>query len=81
MGSDVRATDREPGTQLPTLAATLFECIKERLDELIRLLSFGIYFFGFTDHCYVPVQESMHSMTRKSYSSDLMFCVLKYLRH
>ena len=38
MGSSIRATDREPGTQLPGLAAILFESIKERLDELSKLL-------------------------------------------
>ena len=37
-GSSIQATDREPGTQLPTLAAILFESVKERLDELSKLL-------------------------------------------
>ena len=40
VGSSIRATDREPGSQLPTLAAILFESIKERLDELSKLLLF-----------------------------------------
>ena len=38
VGSSIQATDREPGTQLSTLAAILFESIKERLDELSKLL-------------------------------------------
>jgi len=31
-----RRKDREPGSQLPALAAALFESIKERLDWLLR---------------------------------------------
>jgi len=38
MGSSIQTTDREPGAQLPTLAAILFESVKERLDELSKLL-------------------------------------------
>ena len=39
LGSSIRATDREPGSQLPTLAAIMFESIKERLDELSKLFT------------------------------------------
>ena len=45
VGSSLRATDMEPGTQLPTLAAILFESIKERLDELLGLLFMASVFF------------------------------------
>lgn len=31
-----RGKDREPGSQLPSLASVLFESIKERLDWLAR---------------------------------------------
>jgi nuclear pore complex protein Nup133 len=46
VGSSIRETDREPGSQLPILAAILFESIKERLDELSKLL-----FMDFTSFC------------------------------
>ncbi|KAF8798054.1 hypothetical protein BYT27DRAFT_7203757 [Phlegmacium glaucopus] len=36
VGSSIQATDREPGAQLPGLAAILFESVKERLDELLN---------------------------------------------
>ena len=79
--SSIRATDREPGTQLPALAAVLFDTIKERLDELSKLIFIGLIYFYFIDHCYFSVQEWMHNMTWKSSSNDLIFCVLKSLRH
>jgi hypothetical protein len=82
LGSSIRATDREPGSQLPTLAAILFESIKERLDELSKLLFiYGHTSFYFTDHCYFSVQEWMFNMTWKNYNNDLIFCALKSLRH
>ena len=46
VGSSIRATDREPGSQLPTLAAILFESIKERLDELSKLLFIVLLFIS-----------------------------------
>ena len=81
VGSSIRATDREPGAQLPTLAAILFESIKERLDELSKLLFMELFPFYLTHCCCFSVQEWMHNMTWKSYDNDLMFCVLKFLRH
>jgi hypothetical protein len=45
VGSSIRATDREPGSQLPALAAILFESIKERLDELSKLLFMELLLF------------------------------------
>ena len=45
LGSSIRATDREPGSQLPDLAAILFESIKERLDELSKLLFMDLLLF------------------------------------
>jgi hypothetical protein len=81
LGSSIRATDREPGSQLPTLAAILFESIKERLNELSKLLFMNLLPFTFTDHCYFPVLEWMFNMTWKSYNNDLIFCALRSLRH
>lgn len=46
VGSSIRATDSEPGSQLPTLAAILFESIKERLDELSKLLLMALLFIS-----------------------------------
>jgi hypothetical protein len=81
VGSSIRATDREPGSQLPTLAAILFESIKERLDELSKLLFMVLLLFICTDHCYFSVQERMFNMTWKSCNNDLIFYALKSLRH
>jgi hypothetical protein len=81
VGSSIRATDREPGSQLPTLAAILFESIKERLDELSKLLFMVLLLFTCADHCHFLVQEWMFNMTWKSCNNDLILYALKSLRH
>ena len=68
VGSSIRATDREPGSQLPTLAAILFESIKERLDELSTLL-YGFTSFYFTDQLFfsagMDVQHDMEELQQR----------------
>ena len=80
MGSSVQATDREPGSQLPTLAAILFESIKERLDELSKLL-FMVFLFFFACADHFSVEEWMFNMTWKSCNNDLILYALRSSRH
>ena len=69
LGSSIRATDREPGSQLPTLAAILFESIKERLDELSKLLFMDLLLFApliiFSSSAGMDAQHDMEELQQR----------------